>query len=252
MLIAALLVIPVIGIEESSLGDPWDTLAAVTNWIIWLAFGLELAVMLAVVPSRGRWLREHPIEVAIVALTPPFAPALLQGVRGARLLRLLRLLPVLVSARLARRVFSLEGFKYAALLAALAVLGGGAAFAAIENGNHEQPVTAWDGFWWAITTATTVGYGDLYPTTDSGRLIAIGLMLVGIAFVGFFTAAIAQRFIVPVVEEDIARATEHQDVEDEELLRRLADLRGRVEEIEAALRLRAGRSRGDDDVGASD
>ncbi len=90
------------------------------------------------------------------------------------------------------------------------MIGGGAGFAAIENGQQKTPVTVWDGFWWAITTATTVGYGDLYPVTDSGRLIAIGLMLVGIAFVGFCTAAIAQRFIVPIVEENIARG--HDDM----------------------------------------
>ncbi len=46
--------------------------------------------------------------------------------------------------------------------------------------------------------------------TCTGRLIAIGLMLVGIAFVSFCTAAIAQRFIVPIVEENIARG--HDDM----------------------------------------
>ena len=252
MLVAALLVIPVIAIEVSTPGEPWETLAAVTNWAIWLAFLLELVVMLAVVPRRGRWLREHPLEVAIVVLTPPFATPFLQGIRGARLLRLLRLLPVLVSARLARRVFSLEGFKYAALLAALAVIGGGAAFAAIEDGQGGESVSAWDGFWWAMTTATTVGYGDISPQTDSGRVIAIGLMLVGIAFVGFFTAAIAQRFIVPAVEKDIERAVGHQEVEDAELLRQLSGLRLQLEEIEEAVRLRASRASKGDAGGGSD
>ena len=44
--------------------------------------------MLAVVPDRGRWLRDHPLEVAIVVLTPPFLPASLQAARAFRLLRL--------------------------------------------------------------------------------------------------------------------------------------------------------------------
>jgi voltage-gated potassium channel len=63
MVIAALLVIPVIVIEESPVGEPWDTLAGVLNWGIWLAFLAEAVVMLAVVPHRGAWLRRHPIEV---------------------------------------------------------------------------------------------------------------------------------------------------------------------------------------------
>jgi hypothetical protein len=68
ILVAALLVIPVIVIEQSDLGDPWRSLAAVANWAIWLAFATELIVMLIVVPEKWNWLRRHPLEVAVVVL----------------------------------------------------------------------------------------------------------------------------------------------------------------------------------------
>jgi voltage-gated potassium channel len=103
MVIAALLVIPVIVIEESPLGEPWDTIAGVLNWATWLAFLTEAAVMLAVVPDRPRWLREHPIEVVVVVLTPLFLPPTLQAIRVLRLLRLLRLARSCASDRVCSR-----------------------------------------------------------------------------------------------------------------------------------------------------
>ena len=95
-------------------------MAARWNWIIWLAFAVELVVMLAVVRDRWAWLRTHPPEVAVVLLTPPSLPSSLQSLRVLRLLRLLRLLRI---AKLARRMFSLEGVRWAAVLAALTALG---------------------------------------------------------------------------------------------------------------------------------
>jgi len=114
MLVAALLVVPVIVIEEADVGDPWRTVATVLNWMIWVAFAIELVVMLSVVRDRWRWIRTHPLEVAIVIVTPPFLPSALQAARVLRLLRLIRLLRI---AKLARRVFSSEGLQYIAIVA---------------------------------------------------------------------------------------------------------------------------------------
>jgi voltage-gated potassium channel len=61
-----------------------------------------------------------------------------------------------------------------------------------------------DGLWWAITTVTTVGYGDRYPTTTEGRLIAIALMIMGISLMGVITASVAAWF-VKMGQEDSQR-----------------------------------------------
>lgn len=189
MMVAALLMIPVIAIEQSDAPEELRAISEVLNWGIWLAFVAELVVMLRVVPNKRRWLREHPLEVAIVLVTPPFLPASLEA---ARIFRLLRLIVLLRAAFIARRLFSLEGVRDAAVLALLTVLGGGAAFAAVEPNQH---LSAWDGVWWAATTVTTVGYGDVSPETDAGRIIAITVMVVGIGFVALLTAAAAERFM---------------------------------------------------------
>jgi voltage-gated potassium channel len=70
------------------------------------------------------------------------------------------------------------------------------------NGNIES---IWDGLWWALTTITTVGYGDRYPTTTEGRLIALGLMLLGISLLGVISATLAAWFIRVMQNDDEAK-----------------------------------------------
>lgn len=193
-LVGALLVIPEIAVEATTTSGGWSQVALVLNWVVWLTFAVGLAGTLALADARWRWLRERPLDVAIVVLTPPFAPAALLGLRLARLLRLVRLLRLFRTARLARRAFSLEGVKWAAALAGLVALGGGAAFASIEH------VSTAKGLWWAVSTMTTVGYGDVYPTTGAGEILAVCVMVVGIGFVAFLTAAVAQRFVAQIEE----------------------------------------------------
>ena len=227
LLVFALLTIPAIALEYGDAEQPWTAIGIALNWAIWLAFVAELVIMLSVVPDRGRWLRDHPLDVAIVIFTPPFLPASLQAARVFRLLRLLRLLKAGV---LARRVFSTEGVRDAAVLTLIAVLGSGAAFAAIEE---DQDLHPWDGVWWAVQTVTTVGYGDTPVTTDAGRILAICLMAIGIGFVAVLTAAAAERFVRSREAEAQDRA-ERQAIEERAQEQRRA-IEDRLDQIIARL-----------------
>ena len=230
IVIAALIVVPIIVVEQSSPGEPWATLAMVGNWVVWSLFLAEVVVMLAIVPDRRQWLRAHPLEIVIVVLTPPFLPASLQALRAFRLLRVLRLI---AAVRYARRLFTLDGLRYGALIAVITVLAGGAAFAAAEG----SEVTTWDGVWWAMTTITTVGYGDISPTTDTGRVIAIIVMLVGIGFLSILIGSVSERFLAAGLKEEVAEA--EAEVEEDlaaaknEILRELRAVGDRIRELEA-------------------
>jgi voltage-gated potassium channel len=219
LLAAAFLVIPTLFLEEAKLGSPYDQIGNILNWSTWTLFAAEVVIMLSLVPSRKAWVRAHLLDVAIVVLTPPFMPPALQALRVFRVLRLLRLIK---GVQLARHLFSLTGLKWAGFVSVVTVVAGGMAFSVVER--HEQSVSTWDGLWWALTTVTTVGYGDYSPTTGLGRAIALGVMGVGIGFVALVTAAAAQRFIQSEQDE----SSQHT-----ELLSRLDDISARLERLES-------------------
>jgi len=232
VLVAAALVIPVVIIEQTDTNDTFKTLAGIANWMIWLVFLAEVVFMLSIVPNRKRWLLDNPLDVAIVALTPPFLPASLQALRVFRLLRLLRLIRVLQAAR---RLFSPKGLQWALLVGLLTIFIGGAAFAAVEQGPNEKVDNTWDGIWWAVCTMTTVGYGDIGPVTNSGRVLAVVVMLIGIGVVTMLIAATAERFVAQdfaEVEEDVV-----EELESAEALvgRELGEISARLAELERRL-----------------
>jgi voltage-gated potassium channel len=108
-------------------------------------------------------------------------------------MRLLRIGVVLSRALQAeRRLTTRSTFRFAAVATIFLVFIAGAAQATVDQGDFK---TFWDGIWWAVVTVTTVGYGDLYPHTVAGRLIAMLLMLVGIGFIAVLTASIASIFV---------------------------------------------------------
>jgi voltage-gated potassium channel len=225
LIVAALLAIPVIVVQESGLGGFWSPLTAVLDWAIWGVFAAYLVVMLAVVPNRRRWLLDNPLDVLIVVLTPPFLPT---AMKIARVLPIVRLVWLLMLANRMRGLFSLEGLRYAALIVFTVVVGGGVVFVAVEPG---QQLSTWDGLWWATETVTTVAYGDIYPTTVLGRVVATVVMTTGIGFVALLTGALAQRFL----HGGDGGATREATPGEDEVSRRLTELTQQVAELRRAL-----------------
>lgn len=95
--------------------------------------------------------------------------------------------------------------------------------------------TIWDGWWWAVQTVTTVGYGDTLPRSVAGRIIATAVMLFGLAFLTVTTAAIGSLF------NDAARRhrqRRHEDPVQEEVARlhsRLDEIAGELRQLRAAV-----------------
>jgi voltage-gated potassium channel len=197
----------VIVIEESTSSEPIHTITLAVDWAIWSVFVAEVVAMLWVVPNRWRWLSQNPLDVVIVLLTPPVFPPGLQSLRVLRLLRLVRLLKL---AQVSGQVFSRQGIRYAALLALLTLIGGGAAFVAAET---SQNLTLWDGVWWAFGTMTPAG-SDIEPASDLGRVIGIVVTSAGIIFIAYITGAFAERFLAPEIEEEIDQARDELMLEE--------------------------------------
>ncbi|WP_206441741.1 ion channel [Streptomyces boncukensis] len=92
------------------------------------------------------------------------------------------------------------------LVVALAILALSAAVLKAERGAPDATITSLpEALWWAMTTTTTVGYGDLAPVTADGRVYGSILMVIGIGTMGTVTAALASRlFLAPERAEPAA------------------------------------------------
>jgi voltage-gated potassium channel len=182
-MVAAIVTLPVVIGLALDLSDGVERGLEIVNWACWAAFALELTAMLAVSRDRRAWLLSRPITPVVVVLTlPAFA--------GLDVFRMVRLLRGPIARRVADGVTTTRGLRNVALLTLMIVGFGGLAFASIE-----PDVSAGDGLYWAVTTVTTTGYGDIVPTTETGKTLAMVLMLLGAGFVAILTGAIAQRFV---------------------------------------------------------
>ena len=204
----SLLIIPALIIEDRAVNPAVRQVAAAVNWLIWIAFCADFIVRWGVT-RRWAFLRTAWFDLALIILTPPFlVPDTLQGARSLRALRLVRFLRVgavaAIGLRSARRSFGARQFPLVMLFAAVTVALGAAGAYLFEQGANRSIGSYGDALWWAIVTATTVGYGDVSPVTVEGRVIAVLLMLVGIGVISIFTATVASFFFEQEQESETA------------------------------------------------
>ena len=167
--------------------------AEVIIWITWALFLTDYIVRLVLVQHRWRWFYTHLWDLAIVVL-----PML----RPLRLLRLVTILAIL--QRTAGTAFRGRVLLY--VLGAGGLLVFTAALAALDEERHAVGAhirTFGDAIWWAFETISTVGYGDYTPVTPIGRMVAVGLMIGGIAMLGIVTATLASWIVERVARTEI-------------------------------------------------
>lgn len=189
-------------LDEGLTSEGLDRLDTAMN-VIWVVFIADLTLRTVLAPKHIAYLVHHPLDVIAVAV-PAF-----------RVLRVLRVLTAgqwLISRgsrlRVGRTatavVFAVAFLTY---LSSLAVLNA-------ERGAKGADIESFgDAVWWSLVTMATVGYGDYVPVTTNGRIVAVGLMVVGISLLGLVGASVASA----VVTRISGRAQEGQSAVKEDL-----------------------------------
>lgn len=153
------------------------------NWAIWAIFTLDYVARLVRAEDKKKYIKTHPFQ--LIAIIPAYG--LFRAARIVSLFHLLRL--TAMGNRYLTPLYNFlktNGLNRFILIFLLLVIFIPVPMVFIEPEIHNYP----DALWWAIVTATTVGYGDIIPVTPIGRILASIMMLVGIGFIGMITSTI--------------------------------------------------------------
>ena len=193
MVAIALMSVPAYLLSTSELDPVWHDVASVLDFVILIAFVLELAWMIKVSSFPLRYLLENWLNVVIIAGAA--AAAFGAATEWIAVVRAMRAgVAVLVVVRTAagfRVLFTRKGAPMLLGIAVLTILALGALFYWLDPRIH----TFADGLWLAFITGATVGYGDVVPTTGATRLLAVLTVLVGVAMMTVFTAHVVTFFV---------------------------------------------------------
>lgn len=200
VLAVAFLVVYAAPILYPQMPERWHAVCVAANIVIWALFWVDYLARLWLADDRWRFVRAHLFDLTVLLLP------ILRPLRMLRLvtavLMLTRRTEVWARGRLAIYVGSTTVLLV--IVSALAVLDA-------ERSHPDGAINTYpDALWWSVVTITTVGYGDYYPITTTGRFVALALMIGGIGLIGFVTGSLAS-WIVERISTASAEATDDDD-----------------------------------------
>jgi voltage-gated potassium channel len=218
---------------------PLDLLALMTLWIVLVppgdfgsahhassialivriglsvVYGIDMAIRTTLAPRHWHYVRTNLLSLVVVLLPP---------------------VRVVFSLRLVTSLFRRGNLARFMLAATVLVLNGAIVVYLFERHATGSNIhTLRESGWWAVTTVTTVGYGDYYPVTTGGQIAAAGIMAIGILTLAVVTAQVASSF----VDQAARRRSNAPSAEGAATDVSLADLAERLGRIEALLASRS-------------
>lgn len=155
--------------------------------IIWGIFVIDYVTRLVLSDKKWNYIKTHPFE--LIAIIP--FDSIFRAARFVRIFRIIRLFGI--GARYTKPVYDVlktNGLDKLLMVTVILLFLVPIPIIMVEPNIN----TFTDALWWAVVTTTTVGYGDISPSTPIGRILAVLLMIIGIGIIGTFTSAISSYF----------------------------------------------------------
>lgn len=188
MAIMAIISIVLIVLSYGSVIDINSGYPALLNNTLLVIFAIDYFTRLYLAKDKKKFFKENIFDLlSIIPVSASF--------NFFRLARLSRLAVVFRLVRLVgltgklNRLLQISGLVYIIYISIAILIISAAMYSVSEHVSYDQSL------WWAIATATTIGYGDISPHTPLGKFAAILLMIIGICFIGVLTSSLTNFFI---------------------------------------------------------
>ena len=212
------------------LSKEMSTLLHEIDYVICIVFFIDFLHRLFTAKSKAEYMRWGWIDLlSSIPMNIFLAGRLFRVFQLIRVLRAIRSIKYVSKYFLRNKIKS--AFASAAIIAFLAIVFSAIGILQVEKDAPGAKITdAEDALWWAYVTITTVGYGDMYPVTSEGRIIAAVLMTIGVGLFGTFTAYVASWFVSKQVEEEVEEIKQFEEDQARERQQNIIDSKGQKKE----------------------
>lgn len=196
----------------------------VSDWIIWAAFFVKVTVLTSLVKRKAHYLVTNWMTLLVIVCGFPLIWIYFPQLANIKFLRLLLFISIIVPwLPVGYRFLSHNNFGATLFIAVVFMFLSGILISTFDSG-IKSPLT---GIWWAWETFSTVGYGDVVPTTFEGKVVAIIIMVMSACLYSLLTANFSAFLIKKTKKED--------EIKDNELLQLLKKLETKIEQLEKCL-----------------